>query len=101
MKAENMENLNVIGYDTLRKDALDKVTGAANYTPDFMPKGMLYGRMLGSPIAHGIIKKIDTSKAEALPGVFAVCTGKDAPEKRTGYIEDGCCCCGGFSGDCR
>lgn len=83
-----MEDYKVIGKDAVRKDAVDKVTGAANYTVDFYPKGMLYGKMLGSTIAHGYIKRIDTSKAEALPGVMAVCTGKDAPDKRTGYIED-------------
>lgn len=82
------EKMNVIGKDTIRKDAMDKVCGAATYTPDIMPVGMLYGKLLGSPIPHGIIKKIDTSKAEALEGVYAVCTGADAPEKRTGYIED-------------
>lgn len=83
-----MKSYSVIGHDTIRKDALDKVTGNAVYTPDVHPRGMLYGKLLGSPIAHGIIKRIDTSKAEALEGVHAVCTGKDAPDTRTGYIED-------------
>lgn len=83
-----MDEYKVIGKDSIRKDALEKVCGTANYTVDFYPKGMLYGKMLGSTIAHGYIKRIDTSKAEALPGVIAVCTGKDAPDKRTGYIED-------------
>ena len=83
-----MSEFKVVGKSVKRKDALDKVTGAAIYTSDVQPKGMLYGRMLGSSIAHGIIKRIDTSKAEALPGVKAVVTGADAPDIRTGYIED-------------
>lgn len=83
-----MSEFKVVGKGVKRKDALDKVTGAAIYTSDIQPKGMLYGRMLGSTIAHGMIKKIDISKAEALPGVKAVITGKDAPDIRTGYIED-------------
>ena len=83
-----MSDYKIIGKNPLRKDALEKVTGSAMYAPDFKPDGMLYGRMLGSTVAHGYIKKIDTSKAEALPGVMAVVTGKDAPETRTGYIQD-------------
>lgn len=83
-----MSEYNVIGHSPLRKDAIEKATGRAIYTPDVKPDGMLYGRMLGSTVAHGIIKRIDTSKAEALPGVKAVVTGKDAPEARTGYIKD-------------
>ena len=72
-----MSEYNVIGHSPLRKDAIEKATGRAIYTPDVKPDGMLYGRMLGSTVAHGIIKRIDTSKAEALPGVKAVVTGKD------------------------
>ena len=83
-----MSEFKVIGKDVIRKDAYEKVTGKAIYTPDIKPDGMLYGRMLGSTIAHGYIKRIDTSKAEALPGVKAVVTGADAPETRSGYIQD-------------
>lgn len=78
----------VVGTSPIRKDAVEKATGAAVFTPDIKPDGMLYGRMLGSTVANGIIKKIDTSKAEALPGVKAVITGADAPDNRTGYIMD-------------
>lgn len=78
-----------IGVSVDRKDALEKVTGAAIYSADVHPKGMLYGKILSSPIAHGKIISIDTSKAEALPGVVAVVTGKDAPEIRQGpYVYD-------------
>ncbi|MEK7757860.1 MAG: molybdopterin cofactor-binding domain-containing protein, partial [Planctomycetota bacterium] len=45
---------------------------------------MVYGKILGSPIAHGRIKRIDTSKAEALDGVHAVITGKDVPDTMYG-----------------
>lgn len=85
-----MAEYSFIGNPELRPDALEKVTGEAKFTPDIQPKGMLYGKILGSPIAHGYIKKIDTSKAEALPGVMAVVTGMDATEKRTlgGYLKD-------------
>lgn len=83
-----MADYSVIGKGFIRKDALDKVTGRAMYAADVQPKGLTYGRLLGSPIAHGIIKSIDTSEAEKLEGVVAVVTGADAPDMRTGYIED-------------
>lgn len=83
------KNYSIIGSSPIRKDAIEKATGAAMYTPDIHPKGMLYGRMLGSTIAHGYIKSIDTSEAEAMEGVITVLTGKDTPENRTdGYIKD-------------
>lgn len=83
-----MAEYKVIGKGFVRKDALDKVTGKALYAADMQPKGLTYGRLLGSPVAHGIIKSIDTSEAEKLEGVVAVVTGADAPEMRTGYIQD-------------
>ena len=56
---------------------LDKVTGRARYGADINLPGLLYGKILRSPHAHARIKSIDTSKAEALPGVRAVVTYKD------------------------
>ncbi|MCF7809781.1 molybdopterin-dependent oxidoreductase [bacterium] len=67
-----------------RVDAIDKVTGRAQYTDDLSRPGQLYCAILHSPIAHGRILNIDTSKAESLPGVKAVITGKD-----TGTIKYG------------
>jgi xanthine dehydrogenase molybdenum-binding subunit len=64
----------VVGQRMARVDALDKVTGRAKYTSDLKLPGMLYGAFLRSPHAHAFIKRIDTSKAEALPGVKAVIT---------------------------
>lgn len=79
-----------IGKGEIRQDALLKVTGEACYSGDIHPKGMLYGKILGSTIPHGIIKSIDTSAAEALPGVIAVVTGEDGPSEPTigGYLTD-------------
>ncbi len=51
-----------------------KVTGRAKYTYDIKLPGMLWGRMVGSSVPHAEVVKIDTSKAEALPGVKAVWT---------------------------
>lgn len=69
----------VIGTRPMRHDAVDKVTGAAKYGVDFNMPGMLYGKILRSPHAHAKIVSIDTSKAEAVPGVLAVATSSDFP----------------------
>jgi CO/xanthine dehydrogenase Mo-binding subunit len=66
-----------IGKRTVRPDGADKVTGRAAYAADTTMPGMLWGKVLRSPHPHARIKGIDTSKAEALPGVKAVITGKD------------------------
>ena len=77
--AEATAGYKVIGTRPLRPDGADKVTGRAIYGGDVRMTGMLHGKMLRSPHAHARIKRIDTSKAEALPGVKAVMTGSDLP----------------------
>src|ERR1700687_3163427 len=66
-----------IGQRTIRPDGADKVAGRATYAADTTMPGMLWGRVLRSPHPHARIKGIDTSKAEALPGVKAVVTARD------------------------
>ncbi|WP_321528614.1 4-hydroxybenzoyl-CoA reductase subunit alpha [Sedimenticola selenatireducens] len=66
-----------VGVRTPLVDGIDKVTGKARYTADIPRVDALAGRILRSPIAHGRILSIDTSAAEALEGVIAVCTGDD------------------------
>ncbi|MCD6075455.1 MAG: oxidoreductase, partial [Rhodospirillales bacterium] len=75
------KELKVVGHRNLRPDGVDKVTGRAKYGADLILPGMLFGRVLRSPHAHAKIKSIDTSAAEALPGVKAVITGKDFPDQ--------------------
>ena len=69
-----------IGKSVKRKDAVAKVTGMAKYTDDFFHPGTLVAKYLRSTIAHGRVKKIDTRKAEKVPGVEAVFTYKDVPQ---------------------
>ena len=69
----------VVGTRPIRHDGVDKVIGAAKYGADIQLSGMLHGRVLRSPHAHARIRSIDTSKAEAFPGVTAVVTSKDFP----------------------
>ncbi len=73
-------DLKVVGTNPVKHDGLDKVLGRAKFGADAYLPGMLYGKILRSPHAHAIIKSIDTSKAEALPGVKAVITSADFPE---------------------
>jgi len=69
-----------VGTRPIRHDGLDKVTGRANYGADFTLPGLLHGYVLRSPHAHARIVSIDTSAAEAMPGVKAVMTGADIPK---------------------
>ena len=78
----------VIGTRPIRHDGADKVTGRAIYGADFQMAGMLHGFILRSPHSHARIKRIDTSKAEAFPGVKAVITTKDFPEVDGSKIVD-------------
>jgi CO/xanthine dehydrogenase Mo-binding subunit len=73
-----------IGKVTPRKDALEIVTGKAEFIADVKRPGMLYGRALRSPHPHANVLQIDTTKAEALPGVRAVLTYKNVPDWKTG-----------------
>jgi CO/xanthine dehydrogenase Mo-binding subunit len=79
----------VIGTRPIRHDGADKVTGRAKYGADIKLTGMLYGAMLRSPHAHARIVRIDTSKAEALPGVRAVVTAADLPAQGDRMVELG------------
>lgn len=69
-----MTPLKSVGQSIPRMDALKRVTGTATYTGDIRLPGMLYARVLRSPHAHANIRKVDVSKALALPGVKAILT---------------------------
>lgn len=66
-----------VGVRTPLIDGVDKVTGRAKYTADVAAADALSGRILRSPLPHARVLRVDTSKAEALPGVVAVVTGED------------------------
>jgi xanthine dehydrogenase molybdenum-binding subunit len=84
---ETQQPLNVVGRPLPRPDAVAKVTGAAKYTDDYAFPGMLYGATLRAGVPHALIKRIDPSKAKALPGVVAVITHKDVPgQKNHGLV---------------
>jgi xanthine dehydrogenase molybdenum-binding subunit len=70
--AQAQKEFSIVGKPTPRIDAYERVTGQAQYTGDIQLPGMLYARVLRSPLPHAKIVSIDTSKAEKLPGVKAV-----------------------------
>ncbi|HXH85700.1 MAG TPA: molybdopterin cofactor-binding domain-containing protein [Nitrospira sp.] len=82
-------NLTPVGESKPRIDAREKVTGAAVYTDDLQfGNALLHARIKRSPHPHALVKKIDVAKAEALPGVKAVVTGKDFPGYIGLYLQD-------------
>ena len=72
-----MEDYSVIGKRLPRIDGRVKATGEAKFAGDYEMPGMLWCKILRSPYPHAKILNIDTSRAERLTGVKAVCTGKD------------------------
>ncbi len=75
-----MAEFNVLGKSHVRVDAFDKVTGHSIYAGDVYLPEMLMCKVLTSPRSHARIVSVDTSEAEALPGVRGVITGKDFPD---------------------
>ena len=69
-----------VGKSVARVDAFDKVTGRTKYYEDRMPAGALYIRIKHAEIAHGFVKSVDTSAAEAIDGVVKVLTCFDVPD---------------------
>lgn len=68
-----------LGRDLCRPDAYDKITGSAAYLDDIRLPGLLHMAVLLPPHAHAIIRTIDVTEAESLPGVVRVVTGRDCP----------------------
>ena len=72
-----MDNFSIVGKRIPLRDAIEKAKGGVAFTADINLQGMLYGRILRSPVPHARIHDIDVSKAEKLKGVKAVITSKD------------------------
>src|SRR5438093_12321437 len=78
-----------VGTRPVRHDGVDKVTGRAAYGADFSLPGLLHGAVLRSPYAHARIVSIDTTAAEAVPGVKAVVTARDIPPNSAKLVLGG------------
>jgi len=77
-------NVAVVGQPVGQLEGRAKVSGSATYTADLSLPGMIWGKVLRSPLPHARILAIDTSKTRALPGVLAVLTAQDIPDVLTG-----------------
>ncbi len=74
-----MANPKLVGQNYSTPDLVAKVTGQAKYAEDFRADGMLFAKLLLSPMPHARVRRIDTSAAEAMPGVKAILTEADLP----------------------
>ena len=75
-----------VGKNVLRVDAVGKVTGQAQYPGDINLPYQAYMKILFSERPHALIKSIDISEAESLPGVLAIFTARDVPNNEYGLI---------------
>ena len=85
----NKKYVDPVGKSVPRIDGLGMVTGQTKYAFDVSFPNMLVGKMIRSPHPHAKIISIDTSKAEALPGVRAVITAKDTDEIKFKDLKPG------------
>src|SRR6266704_1379578 len=78
--------LSIIGQSLPKIDAWAKVTGETKFADDMFLPRMDHGKLLRSQHPHALIKRIDTTRAAALPGVYAVITGHDLPRVKFGIL---------------
>src|SRR5512147_667953 len=74
-----MADKKLVGQDYTTPDLRAKVTGRSKYAEDFRAEGMLFAKLLLSPMPHARVRSIDASDALAMPGVRAVLTADDLP----------------------
>ena len=85
IKRSDTNNMKYIGQSVPRVDALEKVKGKAIFASDMVLPGQAYLKMLMAHRPHAIVKRVDISKAEAMPGVLTVLTARDVPCNEFGY----------------
>ena len=75
-----MADYKLIGKNYTTPDMLAKVTGRSKYAEDFRAEGMVFAKLLLSPMPHARVRRIDASAALAMPGVEGMLTADDIPE---------------------
>jgi CO/xanthine dehydrogenase Mo-binding subunit len=78
----------VLGQNVPKKDSATKVRGSRRYPQDFDRDGQVHAKVVWSEYPHARVLKVDTSEAEALPGVVKVLTAEDVPLNRYGIVTD-------------
>ena len=86
MSSPRERPLSVIGHPLPKVDAWAKVTGETRFADDLVLPRMAYAKLLRAQHPHALIRRIDTTRAAALPGVYAVITGRDFPPVRFGIL---------------
>ena len=76
----------IVGQSLPKIDAWAKVVGETKFADDLVMSRMAHGKLLRSPHPHALIKRIDTTRARTLPGVYAVITGHDLPRVKFGIL---------------
>jgi CO/xanthine dehydrogenase Mo-binding subunit len=85
----NKSDYKYVGKSTPRVDGIEKVTGALRFVEDLdFGANLLYAAIVESPYAHALIQQIDISRAERVPGVVKIVTGKDFPYRFGLYMHD-------------
>ncbi len=79
----------LIGKNYQTPDLIAKVTGRAKYAEDYRAEGMLFCKLLLSPVPHGRVKHLDVSEALAMPGVKAILTEDDLPAPADSLTDNG------------
>jgi CO/xanthine dehydrogenase Mo-binding subunit len=74
----------VFGQNYTTPDLVAKVTGKARYAEDWRVEGMLFAKLLCSPMPHARVTRLDLSRAQAMPGVKAIITDDDLPKPAAG-----------------
>src|SRR5438034_467787 len=82
--ADNKLEKKLIGQNYTTPDLVAKVTGKAKYAEDYRVEGMLFAKLLVSPMPHARVKRLDTRAALAMPGVKAILTADDMPGAAAG-----------------
>src|SRR5262252_2366783 len=77
-----MPDQKLVGQDYTTPDLIAKVTGRAKYAEDYRADGMLFTKLLLSPMPHARVRRIDTRAALATPGVKAILTADEVPDLR-------------------
>src|SRR5438093_9699963 len=80
----DMADNKLVGQNYTTPDLVAKVTGKAKYAEDYRVEGMLFCKLLVSPMPHARVKRLDTSRALAMPGVKAILTADDMPGAAAG-----------------
>src|SRR5580765_2553782 len=80
----DMADTKLVGHNYTTPDLVAKVTGQAKYAEDYRVEGMLFAKLLCSPMPHARVRRLDTSKALAMNGVKAILTADDMPGAAVG-----------------